>query len=117
LATGFGRGGLARGETARVMLTLNLVRDLFVLWRIVMDANASTARMKREIYPVPDDVTQALNTLGLLEAYHGRPAYQQNDYVGWITRAKRQETRQKRISQMLDELQAGGVYMNMKWNG
>jgi len=46
--------------------------------------------------------------------YKDRPAYQQNDYIGWISRAKRQETKDKRLSQMLDELEAGGIYMNMK---
>ena len=43
--------------------------------------------------------------------------YQQNDYIGWITRAKRPETRQKRLDQMLAELQTGGVYMRMTWSG
>jgi hypothetical protein len=46
--------------------------------------------------------------------YEERPAYQQNDYIGWITRAKRQATREKRLHQMLDELEIGGVYMNME---
>ncbi|RYE73868.1 MAG: hypothetical protein EOP19_28715, partial [Hyphomicrobiales bacterium] len=46
-----------------------------------------------------------------------RPAYQQNDYVWWITSPKREETRLKRLGQMLDELAAGGVYMRMTWNG
>jgi len=52
-----------------------------------------------------------------MAAYRSRPAYQQNDYVGWILRSKRSETRQKRIEQMLDELERGGVYMRMKWSG
>jgi len=37
-----------------------------------------------------------------------------NDYIWWINQAKRQETKKKRLSQMLDELKIGGVYMNMK---
>lgn len=82
-----------------------------------MHAETDTSRMKREIYPVPADITKLLTEAGLLDLYHARPAYQQNDYIGWITRAKRPETRQKRIDQMLAELEAGGVYMNMKWNG
>ena len=49
--------------------------------------------------------------------YRARPMYQQNDYVGWITRAKRPETRQKRLDQMLEELTVGGVYMKMRWSG
>jgi uncharacterized protein YdeI (YjbR/CyaY-like superfamily) len=49
-----------------------------------------------------------------MEAYHARPAYQQNDYLGWIESAKKPETRQKRLQQMLDELEKGGIYMKMK---
>jgi len=48
-----------------------------------------------------------------MSAYRARPDYQRNDYIGWITRAKRPDTRAKRIGQMLDELDRGGVYMNM----
>lgn len=75
---------------------------------------SDTSRLKRPQYPMPDFVSQALVARGLEQAYRSRPAYQQNDYIGWITRAKRQETRDKRLAQMLDELAAGGVYMNMK---
>ena len=51
---------------------------------------------------------------GVASDYESRPAYQQNDYIGWIERAKRQETKEKRLQQMVDELKAGGVYMKMK---
>lgn len=71
--------------------------------------------MSRPRYPMPDDVEEALRTSGLLEAYRARPDYQRNDYIGWITRAKRQETRTKRTAQMLDELARGDVYMKMDW--
>ena len=50
-----------------------------------------------------------------MDAYHERPDYQQNDYIGWITRAKREETKEKRLTQMLDELEGGKLYMNMSW--
>jgi hypothetical protein len=43
-------------------------------------------------------------------------SYQQNDYIGWITRAKRDSTRQQRIDQMLDELTRGDAYMKMAYN-
>ena len=46
--------------------------------------------------------------------YESRSAYQQNDYIGWKERAKRQETKEKRLQQMGDELKAGGVNMKMK---
>ena len=63
---------------------------------------------------MPDFVKEALEKKGLMEAYQDRPAYQQNDYLGWIASAKRQETKDKRLRQMLDELKRGGVYMGMK---
>ncbi len=44
-----------------------------------------------------------------------RPDYQQNDYLRWVTNAKRPETRQKRLDQMLDELERGGVSTRMVW--
>ena len=70
--------------------------------------------MKRPRHPMPGYVRQALEERSLLEAYRERPAYQRNDYIGWITRAKRLETQEKRLQQMLDELETGGVYMKMK---
>lgn len=79
-----------------------------------MDADVDTSRMKRDIHPMPDDVLAALRERGVLEAYRQRPPYQQNDYIGWIGQARRAETRLKRLTQMLDELERGGVYMNMK---
>ncbi len=71
--------------------------------------------LKRQKHPLPDDIRSLLDERGLMDAYHSRPAYQQNDYIGWITRAKRPETRQKRLDQMLDELKGGKSYMKMVW--
>lgn len=62
---------------------------------------------------MPDFVLEALEKSKLFDAYRERPAYQQNDYIGWITRAKLPATRRKRLEQMLDELKRGGVYMGM----
>lgn len=73
--------------------------------------------LQRKINPMPDEVREALLLRGLMQAYEGRPAYQRNDYLGWIARAKRPDTRKKRLDVMLDELRRGGVYMNMTWNG
>jgi uncharacterized protein YdeI (YjbR/CyaY-like superfamily) len=64
---------------------------------------------------MPDFVEEALNGRGLMPAYRDRPEYQQNDYLWWITHAKRPETREKRLRQMLDELVDGDRYMNMRW--
>lgn len=74
-------------------------------------------RLKRERHEMPEFVRKALTTQRLLEAYRRRPPYQQNDYIGWITRAKREETRQKRLAQMLDELFRGDRYMKMVYRG
>jgi uncharacterized protein YdeI (YjbR/CyaY-like superfamily) len=71
--------------------------------------------LTRTRYPVPDYIREALNERNLMDAYRERPDYQQNDYIGWLTRAKREETRQKRLTQMLEELEGGKLYMNMKW--
>jgi uncharacterized protein YdeI (YjbR/CyaY-like superfamily) len=72
--------------------------------------------MKRPRYPMPDFIRAALNGRGLMAAYLARPPYQRNDYIGWIQRAKLPATRQKRLNQMLDELERGGVYMKMKYH-
>lgn len=70
--------------------------------------------MKRPQNPMPDFVTQALETSGLMADYQARPPYQQNDYIGWINSAKLQSTKEKRLKQMLEELEKGGVYMKME---
>ena len=62
---------------------------------------------------MPDDILELLESENLLSDYLARPAYQRNDYLGWIARAARPETRLKRVNQMLEELRAGGVYMKM----
>lgn len=64
---------------------------------------------------MPAFVKEALEKNKLMNAYNIRPPYQRNDYIGWITRAKREETKQKRLNQMLDELKRGDKYMNMSW--
>ena len=71
----------------------------------------------RPRYPMPDYFRDAINARGLMDAYLARPDYQRNDYIGWVNRAKLETTKQKRLDQMLDELERGGVYMRMKWNG
>jgi uncharacterized protein YdeI (YjbR/CyaY-like superfamily) len=73
--------------------------------------------LTREIHPIPDDIRRLLHDRGLWEAYQARPPYQQNDYLGWIEQAKREDRRDKRIMQMLDELKSGGLYMKMRWTG
>ena len=78
-------------------------------------ANDDFSRLSRPRYPMPDFVKEALTDKDLFGAYKSRPPYQQNDYIGWITPAKRESTRQKRLAQMLYELERGDLYMNMEY--
>ncbi|WP_044889526.1 YdeI/OmpD-associated family protein [Myxococcus hansupus] len=80
---------------------------------------ATTKRptLKRARNPMPAQVRAALVERGLMDAYKARPPYQQNDYLGWIARAKLEATRLKRLNQMLEELAGGTRYMNMAWSG
>jgi hypothetical protein len=71
--------------------------------------------LKRPKHPMPAAVRRALVERGLLEAYAARPAYQRNDWLGWISRAKRAETGQRRLESMLEELASGRGYMGMRW--
>ena len=75
------------------------------------------ASTRRRRYAMPPDVRAALEARRLRKAYDERPPYQRNDYLWWITTAKRPDTRDRRMAQMLDELEAGNVYMKMPWRG
>ena len=81
-----------------------------------MKNDLDASRMKRKVYDIPDFIVSALDESGLWEQYRARPPYQCNDYIGWIIRGKREETRQKRLTQMLDELRNGDAYMGMRYN-
>ncbi len=78
----------------------------------------SGTRLQRPVRPrhsMPKFVQTALLKNHLMENYRARPPYQQNDYLGWINRAAREQTKQKRLTQMLQELRRGDRYMNMKY--
>ena len=79
--------------------------------------NPGNERLTRPLQPMPDLVKAALEKNGLTARYEARPAYQRNDYLSWINRAKRPETKAKRLRQMLEELEAGEGYMGMSWRG
>lgn len=72
--------------------------------------------LSRPIEEMPAFVLVALRKNNLEDAYSARPPYQRNDYLRWIGRAKREATKQKRLCQMLSELQAGNLYMGMTYN-
>lgn len=69
---------------------------------------------RRPRHVMPASVKAALSKRGVLAAYNARPAYQRNDYLGWIGQAKTDATKGKRTAQMLSELESGGAYMGMK---
>lgn len=71
--------------------------------------------LKRSIQTMPDFVKEALIASKLDEQYDARPAYQRNDYLWWINSAKRDDTKQRRLSKMLAELRAETGYMGMDW--
>ena len=71
--------------------------------------------LKRQRHEMPEFVANALINSRLMDAYLTRPPYQQNDYIGWINSAKRPETQQRRLAQMLEELESGDRYMKMVW--
>ncbi len=71
--------------------------------------------LRRPRHEMPEFVANALIQSRLMDAYLTRPPYQQNDYIGWINSAKRDETKQKRLAQMLEELEGGNRYMKMAW--
>lgn len=75
--------------------------------------NPKKTNLERPIQLMPHDIKKKLEGAKVLEDYYSRPDYQKNDYLAWIARAKQPETREKRISQMLSELQQGGIYMDM----
>lgn len=72
--------------------------------------------LTRTRHKMPNYIRAALTERGLMDAYHARPDYQQNDYIGWIARAQRDETKEKRLAQMLEELEGGERYMKMRWH-
>ncbi len=76
---------------------------------------ADFSRLKRSLQPMPSFIRKALDEHGLMASYRARPAYQQNDYLAWIQRAKRPEIREKRLVIMLDDLLRGDRYMGMPY--
>lgn len=70
---------------------------------------------RREVHAMPDFIRAALENAKLLDAYEARPPYQRNDYIGWITDAKRDQTRDVRLKQMLAELRSADRYMKMPY--
>ena len=60
--------------------------------------------LSRPKQPMPQEIATRLADAGLRDAYEARPPYQRNDWLAWIARAKKPQTREKRIASMLGEL-------------
>lgn len=65
--------------------------------------------------PLPGNVRTALEKRKLMDAYLARPAYQKDEYLKWIAVAAGPSAKQKRLDQMLDELEKGGVFKGEPW--
>ena len=65
--------------------------------------------------PMPGNIRTALEKRKLMEAYLGRPAYQKDEYLKWIATAAGPLAKQKRLDQMLGELEKGGVFKGEPW--
>jgi uncharacterized protein YdeI (YjbR/CyaY-like superfamily) len=65
--------------------------------------------------PMPGNVKGALAKRKLTEAYEARPQYQQQEYLKWIAAAAGPTAKQKRIDQMLEEIEKGGVFKGEPW--
>lgn len=65
--------------------------------------------------PMPGHVRTALVKREMMDAFRARPDYQQNDYLKWIATAAGEAAKQKRLDQMLDELQSGALYKGESW--
>jgi hypothetical protein len=65
--------------------------------------------------PMPGNVRAALDKRKLMDAYLARPDYQKGDYLKWIALAAGPAAKQKRLDQMLDELEKGNVFKGEPW--
>ena len=64
---------------------------------------------------MPGNVRTALEKRKLMDAYLARPDYQKDDYLKWIALAAGPTAKQKRLDQMLDELEKGNVFKGEPW--
>ncbi|MDQ8758267.1 YdeI/OmpD-associated family protein [Sphingosinicella sp. LHD-64] len=122
---GFWKGGLVTGDTAEMMSAmgqfgrLTAIDDLpdrATLEALIRKAMALTdegVKAPRNKHPkapfdVPGDLRAALDGNAAAAAtFDGFPPSSQRDYVEWVTEAKREETRAKRVAQAVEWLAEG----------
>lgn len=66
---------------------------------------------------MPAAVRDALKKRGLMPAHEERPAYERQRLPRLDRRGQARETKAKRLAQMLDELERGGIHMKTAWRG
>jgi uncharacterized protein YdeI (YjbR/CyaY-like superfamily) len=72
---------------------------------------AKKAPARKAPLPVPDDLADALAKAPAAKVtFEALPPSQQREYLEWITGAKREETRQRRLAQALEWLAEGKPY-------
>lgn len=76
----------------------------------------SERNLKTELNTIHDFIKDRLVKENVLDKYNKRPAYQRNQYIDWITSAKRETTKEKRLNQMIDELKVGDSFRGEKYN-
>jgi hypothetical protein len=59
---------------------------------------------------MPGNVRTALVKRDLMDAFLARPEYQRDGYLKWIAQAAGTIEKQKRLDQMLDEVEKGDVF-------
>lgn len=60
------------------------------------------------VHEVPMDMEKALKTdAGILEKWNTLTAIQRNEWICWVTKVKKTETRAEHIQRMLEELKEG----------
>jgi hypothetical protein len=64
---------------------------------------------------MPGNVRAALEKRNLMDAYLARPSYQRDDYLKWIALAVGPAAKQKRLDQMLEDLEQGHSYKGEPW--
>lgn len=109
------KGGEAMGNFGRVTSINDLPSDKIILDYIVQakklnDEGIKTVRIpvKRKALKTPDYLLQALKkNKKALTSFENFNASNQRDYVEWITEAKTEATREKRIAQAIEWMEAG----------
>jgi hypothetical protein len=69
---------------------------------------------KNKTVIIPKYIKDMLKKEELLEKYNAQIYTYRKGYVQWIEEAKQEETKQKRITKMIEEVREGNVYMGMK---